>query len=107
MNVIIGVILGSTVLQLFVCKFSLWWIISVIARVLFSLRIIGATFQVKKLCIVEGVAVACAVLFNMIFKSDNVPWIRLLILAAFSLLNAFLMFLDDILYVYVIEDDEE
>lgn len=107
MNVFIIIIAVLTVIQLFTCHFSLWWILAVIARVMFSLRVVGATFKVKKLAILEGVAWACMIVFHMVFSKGNLPWIRLLVFAVLSVLCVLLMFLDDILYVYVTEDDED
>lgn len=107
MNAIIIVVIITTILQLLFCHFSLWWIIALIARVLFSLRIVGATFKVKHLAVVEGVAFICMLLFNMLFKKGAVPWGRLGLFLLFSAIAVGVMFLDDILYVYVIDDDEE
>ena len=107
MNAIIVIVIIITLLQLICCHFSLWWIISLIARVLFSLRIIGATFKVKTLVIIEGVSFACMVLFNMLFHKGAVPWGRIGLYLVFTLASAAAMYLDDLLYVYVIDDDEE
>ena len=107
MNAIIVIVIIITLLQLIYCHFSLWWIISLIARVWFSLRIIGATFKVKTLVIIEGVSFACMVLFNMLFHKGAVPWGRIGLYLVFSLASAAAMYLDDLLYVYVIDDDEE
>lgn len=107
MNAIIICIIVATVLQVIVCHFSLWWIIALVARVLFCLRIVGATFKVKHLAIIEGVAIAAMTLFNMLFKKGAVPWGRIGLFVLFSGICLFLMFLDDFLYVYVIEDEED
>lgn len=107
MNVFIILILIATILELLICKFSLWWIIAVIARLLFCLRVVGATFNVKKLCVTEGVAVGCMLIFNMLFHKGAIPWLRVFAFLLFAVFNCVMMFLDDILYVYVIEDDED
>ena len=107
MSWIIILLIIDTVIQLFACHFTLWWIIAVIARILFCLRIVGATIKVKNLAIVEIVALACMFVFNMIFAKESFPWLRLLLFAFFSGISCLLMFLDDILYVYVTEDDED
>lgn len=106
MNVIIFSILVVTVLQLIICHFSLWWLIVLICRLLFMCRIIGATFKVKNLAIGEGVAIAAMLIFDMLF-SKGMPWLRILFFILFSLISVGLMFLDDILYVYTIEDVDE
>lgn len=106
MSVIIFLIIVITILQLIVCHVSLWWIIGLVCRCLFCCRIIGATFKVKNLAIGEAVAFGSMLLFNILFSKDGMPWLRLL---AFLLMSAgvvILEYLDDILYVYVIEDDE-
>lgn len=107
MNVFIAIILVVTVLQFIVCKLSLWWLICLIARALFCLRIIGATFNVKKLCITEGVSCACMLLFHMVFSKGEIPWVKILLFALFCVFSCVMMFLDDILYVYVVEEDDD
>lgn len=107
MNVFIILIIILTIAQLFACHFTFWWIIALVARFLFCLRIVGATFKVKTLCIIEAVAFACMLVFNMVFAKDNIPWLRLALFLLLSGLSCFFMYLDDLLYVYVTEDDEE
>ena len=107
MNAFIICIIVISVVQLFACHFSLWWIIALIARLLFCLRIIGATFKVKNLCIVEGVSFACMFVWHMVFSKGSIPWLRLGLFLLFSALSCLFMFLDDLLYVYVIEDDDD
>lgn len=107
MNVFILLILAISVIQLISCHISLWWAIAVIARLLFSLRIIGATFKVKKLCVVEGIAFACMFVFHMVFSKGSIPWLRLLLFLVMSAASCACMLLDDLLYVYVVEDDDD
>ena len=107
MNAIIILILVVTVLQLVVCKFSLWWLIAFICRMLFTLRIVGATFKVKTLAIGEAIAFASMLLWNMLFHKGNVPWGHLGLFALLSGLVCFLMFIDELFYVYIIEDDDD
>lgn len=96
-----------TVLEVFICHFNLWWIIVLIDRILFSLRMIGVTISIKTLGIVEGIAFAAMLLFNMIFAKGHIPWLRLLIFAVCGVVCWFMMFLDDVFYVYVCEDEED
>lgn len=107
MSVIIVLIIICTVLQLVVCHFTFWWILCCLARLLFSMRMIGATFKVRKLAILEGVSLGVMFLFYILFKGDNVPWLRVLFNILFSVICIGLMFIDDMLYVYTIEDVEE
>ena len=107
MNIIIALLIVATVAQAVVCHVTLWWFIALICRLLFCCRIIGATFKVKKLAIGEGVAFGAMVVWNMLFSGDGMPWLRILLFLLFSLVSVDLMILNDILYVYVIEDDDE
>jgi len=107
MNAIIVLLIIDTVLQILVCKFSLWWLLSVLCRLLFCCRIIGATFAVKKLAIGEAVIFCSMLLFNVLFSGDGMPWLKLFSYLAFSGIAIILEYLDDILYVYVIEDDND
>lgn len=107
MNAIIIAIIVFTILQVVVCKFSLWWLIALVCRLLFACRIVGATIKVKNLCIGEAVAFGAMFIFNMMFSGDSFPWLKLFLFLLMSAICCFLMFLDDILYVYVIEDDED
>ena len=43
----------------------------------------------------------------MLFHKGAVPWGRIGLYLVFSLASAAAMYLDDLLYVYVIDDDEE
>ena len=107
MNLIIILLTLLTIVQLIVCHFSLWWIIVLICRCLFAMRIVGATFKVKKLVIGEGVAFASMLVWNMLFAKGHLPWARIGLFLLFTAISAVLMFIDDIFYVYVIEDDDD
>jgi len=102
--IIIGLI---TIIELFVCHFHLWWILAVIARLLFSLRLVGATFKIKRLIMTEGVACACMIVWNMLFAKNNMPWLRILLFIGFALICSFIMILDDMLATYVTRDVED
>lgn len=107
MSVIIFLLILCSIAQFVFCHFSLWVIIVLIDRLLFACRIVGATFKVKSLAICEGVALGAMVLFNMMFASESFPWLRILLFAVFSSLSVLLMYIDDVFYVYVVEDDDE
>lgn len=108
MNLILFFIMLSTVLQVVLCKFSLWWFISLIVRILFMLRMIGITLKVKGLAIGEGVSVMLLIVFYMLFHGDNpINWGRLLLNIIFTGLCVLLMYLDDLLYVYTTEDADD
>ena len=107
MNVITILIILTTIGQLIVCHFSLWWIIALCCRIMFMARIIGATFKVKKLAIGEGVAWASMLLWHMIFSKGALPWSRIGLFLLFSFIVVILMFIDDFFYVYVVEDEDD
>lgn len=107
MNVIIILIGLITIAQVIFCHFNLWWLIALICRIMFAMRIVGATFKVKNLSIGEGVAFASMLLWNMLFAKGHMPWLRIGLFLLFSLIVVILMYVDDLFYVYVIEDDED
>ena len=107
MLILIILMLLITVIQLFVCHFSLWWLIVVVDRLLFSLRIVGATFKVRTLNICEGVAFCAMLIFNMIFSKEGLPWLRLGVFLLLSAISCAIMIFDDMFYVYTVEDDDE
>ncbi len=107
MSVIIALVIIDTIIQLIVCHFSLWWIISLICRVVFCLRVIGATFKIKSLAIGEGVAFAMMLVFHAVFSKDNMPWLRIGLYLLMSLIALGLEALDNIMYVYDVEDYDE
>lgn len=107
MNIIIFLLLADTVVQLLVCHFSLWWFIALICRILFCCRIIGATFKVRKLIVGEGVAFGIMLVWSMLFNGGSFPIMRVLLFLLMSLISVCLMLVDDLLYVYVIEDADD
>lgn len=96
-----------TILQLVVCHFSLWWILAVITRVMFLARIVGVTVDVKKLAIAEGAFFGIRVVYNLVMHGDAMPWLSLGFNLLFILIIIGLEFLDTVLYVYLIEDDDD
>lgn len=96
-----------TLLQLIICKFSLWWIICLVCRLLFCCRIFGATIKIKKLAIGELVAIGSMFFFNLLFASEGFPWLRFVLFIVFCGVALVLEYIDDLLNVYVIEDEED
>lgn len=107
MSWIIVLIIILTIAQVIVCHFSFWWLLALICRCVFCMRIIGATFKLKSIAIGEGVAAAIMFVWHMIFSKDAMPWVRIGLFVLFSLLVVGLEALDGILYVYDIEDYDE
>lgn len=102
--IILGVV---TFAELLACHFTLWWILALIARGLFCLRIVGATFKVKRLVITELVAFGCMLLWNMLFAKEHMPWLRLILFLVCALISCFTMFIDDMYFVHVTLDAED
>lgn len=107
MSAIIILVIIATLAQVILCHFSLWWIIAVICRVAFCMRVIGALFKVRSLAIGEGVAVALMVVYNMVVHKGALPWGRMGIFLLISLIVLGLELLDTYMYVYDVEDYEE
>ena len=104
MDAIMLFLVIDTIVQLLACHFSLWWLVCLICRLLFFMRLIGATIPIKKLAIGEGVAFGGMLLWNILFHGGNMPWVKLLLFALLSLIALGLEYLDTRLYLYVIED---
>ena len=102
-----GTIAVITAIELFVCHFTLWWVIALVARAMFSLRLLGAVFKIKTLAITEGVALGCMLVWNMIFAKSSMPWLRIIMFAIFGLVCVGIMIIDDITEVYVSVDEED
>lgn len=107
MSVLIILIILISILQLILCKFSLWFIIGVICRLLFSMRCMGIIFKARPLMIGEGVSVGLMVLFYMLFKKDAFPWIRCLEYAGTTILVILFEVIDGLLYVYEVVDEDD
>lgn len=106
MTVIIFLIISLTIAELFVCHVTLWWFVALICRTLFCLRAIGTTFKVKKLAIGEGIGLSLMLIWRLIFKGDTFPWVNFLLILGFTALVLLLEFVDELFYVYTIEDDD-
>lgn len=107
MNAIIGLLILDTVAQLILCRFSLWFVISIIWRLVFCCRMIGVVFRVKKVATGEIVAFALMLLFHIVFSKGAMPWLRIILYFIFSGIAIGLEYLDELFYVYVIEDEED
>lgn len=71
---------------------------------MFMSRLIGATIKVKSLCISEGFAAGVIVLLNILSKNGfDIP--LLLLHLGMSALICLLMVIDDVFYLYVVEDE--
>ena len=107
MSVIIVFIILATIGQVVVCGFSLWFVIGLICRLLFGLRGIGVIFKTRPIFVGECVALATMLLWYLLFHKDAVPWLTVLFNFLFVGFTIFLEWLDGILYVYEVIDEDE
>ncbi len=107
MKLIIATIMTVTGLQLLVCHFSLWWLLSLVARVLFTLRRIGAVIPIRRLIITECVGLALMFLFYVLFRKGDLPVMRMLLNTLFCVISFGIMIYDDVTYVYDTVDVED
>lgn len=104
---VFGTIALVTIIELFVCHFTLWWVIALAARLMFSLRLVGATIKIKTLAIMEAIALGSMLVWNMIFAKDSLPWFRIIMFALFGLICVGIMFIDDMTEIYTSVDEED
>ena len=107
MSVIMFFVIASTVGQLLTCGFSLWWIVSLICRMIFILRSFGIIFKTKPLFVGEGFSLGMMLLWYFLFRKESIPWLTILLTVLFTGLVVFLEWLDGILYVYEVIDEED
>lgn len=107
MSAIIVLIILTTLCQLWFCGFSLWFFIGVICRVIFSLRCFGIIVKTRPILIGEAVAASFMLIWYFLFHKDAIPWITLLLNIVFAAMIAFFEWLDGMLYVYEIVDEDD
>ena len=101
------IIIVTTIIELFVCHISLWLLIAMIGRALFSLRMVGAMFKQKTLYIFEGVAIVGKILWAITLGQNNFRWSNMLLFIFFAAVCIVTEFIDDMLYVYTTDEDED
>ena len=103
-------IIGITIAQLVICRGLRWmglcFLITLIARLFFLGRLIGATSKVKSIVIAEGFSVGMLVLFNILSKYPT-NWVALVLYALISGICCLIMLIDDTFYLYVTEDVDD
>lgn len=107
MSAIIVLILLDTIGELIFCKFSLWFIISAICRVLFCLRCFGIIFKTKPIFVGEAIALGCMIVWYLVARKDAIPWLNILLTLLFTGIAVGLEWLDGLLYVYEVLDEDE
>lgn len=86
------------VVQTVLCGFSFWICIDYIVVILFCLRLVGATFRVKILCIVELVPLALWLLWTFMFGGWE-HWPQMLIFLGCNIATCGIMIYEDVFYV--------
>ena len=86
------------------CGFSFWILIDTVVVALFCLRMAGATFKIKVLCIMHGVSFGLWLLWTFIFGGWE-AWPKMLIYLGIGIATCAVMLYEDIMYV-IVEKDE-
>lgn len=100
------VIVILTIVQLVLCHFSFWWFLSLVARLLFLLRFMGVLLKTKYTFIMEGISIAIMLIWRSIYHSQGWQLKNMLITVIITAICVLTVVIDDINYVYVIEEDE-
>lgn len=107
MNAIMVILILDTIVQLVTCGFGIGFIISLICRGLFLMRIIGITIKIKGLLTGEVIAFIGVVLWQFIMHKGEIAWLKIGLTLLFAIIAVFLEWLDSLLYVYTIEDADK
>lgn len=93
--------------QLLLDGFSIWWIISLVTNFLFCLRIIGVTFNMKKLRTAQIVAVSTCLVWRICIHNNPIHWTQIAVTAITTLIAIVLYTYDDDNYCYKTMDEDE
>lgn len=105
MSLVFISIIGATIAQRLILGFSWLMFFSYIGRAIFLTRAIGAVVNYKVSCAFEGIHLAF-ILLGIIMNGIPQDWPHVLLDALLCLFVAALMFIDNSLYLYVVEDDD-
>lgn len=110
MNWVFISIIAVTVLQLIATKGIKWafisYLVMLIVRVMFLLRMQGIVFKTKPLWITEAFIVGMQFVLCTLFK-DTANWLAFALYIVFTLIVIAIEFIDDKFYIYTVEDDKE
>lgn len=106
MNLVFISLIGLTVVQVVVCGFTLPFIFSLVARVLFLLRLLGSVIPIKASLVLEGCHLFFVIL-PIIMNAGSDDWIGVLLTLLFCAGAALLYIIDNAMYLYVVEDDDD
>ena len=93
-----------TIIKFCLCGFSFWILIDVVAVVLFCLRMVGATFKIKVLCILHGVSLGIWLLWVFMFGGWE-AWPQMIAYLVCNIVICGIMLYEDIAYV-IVEKEE-
>lgn len=96
-----------TIAELILTKFSLWFVIACIARLMFSMRFFGAMFRPKHIFTFEGIAIACKLVWNMTMHKGSIDWVNFGIFVLCAIISILVVIYDNAKYVYTTEDDDD
>lgn len=106
MSLVFISLIGVTVLQVVVCGFTFQLIFSLVARVLFLMRMLGSVIPIKVSLALEGVDLFFVIL-PVIMNAGTDDWVGLLLTLLFCAGAALLYIIDNAMFLYVVEDDDE
>ena len=101
----------ATIIKAIICGFSFWLLMDIVVVVLFCLRMVGATFKIKVLCILHGVSLGIWLIWTFMFGGWH-KWPKMIAYLVINLIICGIMFYEDHAYVIVekeertIQDDE-
>lgn len=106
MNLVFISIIGASVLQVAILGFSFGLLFSIVGRILFLLRLLGSVVPVKLSMGLEvaNLFIMCVV---AIFQKSGHDWLGMLGNIVFCGIVILLYFIDNLFYLYVVEDDKE
>lgn len=97
----------TSVTQLLLEGFSVWWLLSLITNILFCLRVIGVTFSYKKLRTAQIVAYASCLVWRICIHNNPINWTKIGIAGIATAIAVALYTYDDSYYCYKTFDEDE
>lgn len=102
MKILVAVETALSILQLLICGFSLSFLISVVARILFLAKLLGMRIKLSVTTVMELASVFVLLLIPVIFKS-RISWLSVVVTLLIALVSITLAWYDDHFYVYTEE----
>ena len=95
-----------TISKAVICGFSFWLLVDIVATGLFCLRMVGATFKIKILCILHGVSLGMWLLWVFMFGGWE-RWPFMLVYLVINVIICGIMFYEELTYVIVEKDERK